>query len=111
MKKTIRQADKQHNPNRLHDALIAAGLNPVVESTPEETYITIPDDKDAEAQAVIDGYTFQASPPSPNVKQLAVTFRDSVNAATNLAQIKTALSTDLMKLLKAMDAGYRDGNL
>lgn len=111
MKKTLRQADKQHDSNRLHEALITAGLTPIVESTSEETYITIPADKDAETQAVIDAYVFQAPPPQPNVKQLAVAFRDAVIAATTIGQLKTTLSTDLMKLLKAMDAGYRDGNL
>lgn len=111
MRKTLRQSDMQHDANRLHDALVTAGLSPQVESTQDETYITIPDDKDAEAQTVIDAYTFQAPPPLPNLRQLAQAFRDSVEAATNLAQMKTALKVDLMKLLKAMDQGYRDGDL
>ncbi len=63
---TLTQEDKEHNPNRVHDALIAANLAPTqVESDDEETRFTFDDSVDeGDVQDVIDAYAY-SPPPAP----------------------------------------------
>lgn len=68
MQITLTQLEKQHDPNKLHDALIAAELEPIlVESNDTETRFTFDDSVDeGDVQDVIDGYAFTPAPaPAP----------------------------------------------
>jgi len=66
---TLTQDDKEHNADRLQDALIEAGLAPVsVEYGDTETVFTFPDGTaEEDVQGVVDAYTFEEPPAQPNV--------------------------------------------
>lgn len=102
--KTITQASKQHNVNALHDDYIAADLVPSqAESTSTESRFTFNDAvSDAAIQQVITNYVFVPPPASVNIRQLAQNFRDAVDAATTMPQLKAALKQELMTLLRQM---------
>lgn len=105
MKTTIlTQAQKQHHVNRLHDAFIAAGVIPErVESNGTSSTFMFQDSvADASIQTVITNYVYVAPTPPANIKQLAQNYKNAVNAATNVAQLKSALTVELVALLKEM---------
>ena len=54
------------NTNKLHDELIAAGINPaLVESKDGTTWITVEDNQEAAANAVVDAHDPTPLPPQP----------------------------------------------
>lgn len=101
---TLTQAQKQHDVNRLHDAFVAASVIPVrVESIATESYFRFDDAvSDTAIQQVITNYAYVAPSPPANIKQLAQNYKNAVNAATNVAQLKSALTVELVALLKEM---------
>jgi hypothetical protein len=60
MQITLTQIEKQHDANKLHDALTDAGLTVRVEGKPDgsESYFTFADEDEAAVQAVIDAYVY-----------------------------------------------------
>jgi hypothetical protein len=60
MQITLTQIEKQHDANKLHDALTTAGLTVQVEGKPDgsESYFTFADEDEAAVQAVIDAYVY-----------------------------------------------------
>lgn len=107
--KIIKQAEKSHNANQLHDQLIAAGLNPLaVESTAAESKFTFEEAaSDSSIDAVIAAHAPQQLAAPPNLKALWATYRTNLQAATTVAQIKTVLTNDLGPILRAMAVGHR----
>lgn len=90
MRIIVRQADKTHDTNQLHDALIAAGFDPwPVESTPEESRFFFDDEADEMAiSVVIEGFvpTEVAPPPTPGsiIAALAAIDLGKVNTLEDL---------------------------
>jgi hypothetical protein len=99
-----------HNLSQLHDELLAAipALRPLngvpqitVEGKDNSIRLTVADNADdAAITAVVNNHT-PAPPPAPaDLKQLAQDFRQAVNQANTLAQLKLAINQKLMPLLK-----------
>lgn len=101
---TLTQAEKQHNVNVLHDAFNVAGIAPLgVESIETESRFAFDDSvADAAIQQVITSYVFVASSPSPNIRDLAQSFRNAVTSATTVPQLKNALNQELMLLIRQL---------
>lgn len=101
---TLTQSTKQHNPNRLHDAFIAAQVVPVlVESTADSSIFTFADqESDAAIQAVITSYTLVAPPAPINIRTAWQAYDAAVNSATTVPQLKAAMTDRLGVLLKEL---------
>lgn len=99
---TLTQASKPHNPNRLHDALIAANITPLmVESNADASQFTFDDAvNDGAIQAVITAYVLAAPTVPADIKNLWTTYRDHLEAASTVGQVKTVLTNDLGALLR-----------
>ncbi|MDQ3817997.1 MAG: hypothetical protein M3362_09920 [Acidobacteriota bacterium] len=82
----VKQIDKKHDVNQLHDELIKAGLNPwPVESTETESRFTFDDSADgAKVQAIVDGYTYMAPVAAPSTSDIiqALAQMDLAKAST-----------------------------
>lgn len=100
--RTITQAQKPHNPNALHDALIASGAIPLrVESSDTESRFVFDDAiSDDSVNAVIAAYAFTPKAPPVDVKVAAQNFRNAINSAATVPQLKNALTNELGILLK-----------
>lgn len=100
--KVLTQAEKQHNTNRLHDAFITALIPPIrVEGTETESRFAFDDAvTDQAIQAVITAYTFAAPSVPIDIKVAWQDYKASINNATTIPQIKTALTDKLGTLLK-----------
>lgn len=108
----LTQAQKEHDVNKLHDAFIAAALIPnSVESTGTGSRFEFLDlVTDQSIQSVVTAYVF-SPPPSPvDIRQSWQNYKSAINSATNVAQIKSALTTELGVLLKEV-LKTRDGGL
>lgn len=104
---TITQGQKDHDPNALHDAFVAAGLIPLLaENTVNESRYTFDDAvSDQAINTVVASYTFTPKPPPVDIKTTAQNFRAAVNGATTLPQLKQVLINELDALLKELSHG------
>ncbi len=101
---TVTQAEKQHNVNHLHDAFIAAEVTPLlVTSIPTESYFTFDDAvPNASIQQVVTNYVFAPAVVLADIRVLANNFRSAVTDAATLPQMKAALTTELMLLMREL---------
>jgi hypothetical protein len=97
--------------NRLHDAFVAAGVTPAqVESTALESRFTFQDAvTDLSITNVITAYSYSAPSAPVDVRVAWNSYKTAVNNASTVAQIKSALTSELgivlKELLKSRDAG------
>lgn len=72
MELILKQSDKAHDANHLHDELIAAGIAPtLVESSAEATRIVFADTvKQIDVLKVLDAHTKKPRPPAPDLAAL-----------------------------------------
>ena len=100
----LTQAQKTHSTNALHDAFVAAGLTPIlVESSNTESRFTFADEvTDTSIDAVVGSYAFSAPAVPSDVRQLWTNYKNAVNNATTIPQLKAVLTDDLGALLKEL---------
>jgi hypothetical protein len=105
MKILLRQSEKKHDANRVHDALIQAGLIPdSVMHDDMQTEIIFNEEIDAQAvQAVIDAYrwTEPAAPPDLPAMMREIEAIDTsvdLDGATTIAQLKAAIKTKFQRV-------------
>jgi len=105
---TIRQAERRHDPNLLHDHLIAQGLNPqTVESDGEETRVYFETDEEAgQAQIALTTYQHREREVPPEIKALWLDFEAALQAATTLPQLKAAF-LKMRPVVRALARGQR----
>lgn len=102
--RTITQSQKPHNVNQLHDAFIAAGLIPrLVESTETESRLAFDDVvADSAIDSVVSVYALVAAPALVDVRVAWQNYKNALQNATTVAQIKSALTNELGTLLKEL---------
>jgi len=112
---------KAHNLNQLHDELEAAvpALRPAtvngervavmaLQSAGDEITVRFPDEVDeAAVRAAITAHVARPREAPPDLRALWTTYRNSVQAATTVPQLKAALVNDLGPLLRAIARGNR----
>jgi hypothetical protein len=102
--RVLTQAEKPHDTNRLHDAFITASIPPLqVESTETESRFSFDEAvSDASITAVITAYALTAPAAAVDVKVAWTNYKNAVNNATTVPQIKSALTLELGVLLKEL---------
>lgn len=92
----VRQAEKRHDTNQLHDALAAAGLNPwPVVSTAEESSFCFESEEDAgRARAVIEAHIPaqpQQEQPSPTASLITALAGMNLDGVATVDDLKAAI--------------------
>lgn len=98
----LAQSLKAHDVNKLHDAFLAATLIPLqVESTETESRFTFADEvTDAAIAGVVSAYTFAVPAVPVDLRQAWLNYKNALNNAGTVAQVKTTLTDELGVLLK-----------
>lgn len=104
----LKQSEKKHDTNKLHDALIKAGLNPwPVECTARESCFTFPDNADpAKIRGVIDAYVYHVPLPQPSTSDIiAALARMDLSAVSTLDQLKAQIAPVARAALNVIETG------
>lgn len=90
--------------SQLHDELIAGGITPLcVEGKDNDIWLTVEDTvSNAAVQALVDAHVPAPVIQQPTIRELWDAFATAVNATNTPAALKTALTVDLKRVIKAV---------